>query len=195
MPNPSPELLQAIAVTAELTNTEFSAPAARAMAEELATYPEHQVMGALRRCRRELTGRLSLAAVLERLPSGHPGPEEAWAMVAHALGDERMTVIVTEPMRRAFFAADQLASDPIAARMAFLEVYRRESAQHPGLPVWNAILGFDKAARESALLAAVAAGRLKTSDALVLLPAEADQGRLELQTGPALALDSGRANR
>ena len=75
------ELLQALAVTAELTGTELSEPAARVMANDLAAYPVQQVLGALTRCRRELKGRLTVAAILERLDDGRPGPNEAWAMI------------------------------------------------------------------------------------------------------------------
>lgn len=178
MPNPSPELLQAIAVTAELCgNTTLSLPAARAMAEELAAHPELAVMEALKRCRRELTGHLSMAAVLQRLDTGHPGPEEAWAMVAPALGDERVTLIVTTPMRTAFFVSADL--DRIAARMAFLEVYRREVAT-AGSPDWNVILGHDPLGRESALCEAVDQGRITADRALVFLPAAALETRTRL---------------
>lgn len=157
---PSPELLKAIAITAELCGgTVLSAAAARAMVEELAQHPEADVLVALKRCQRELTGRLSLADILKRLPSGHPGPEEAWAMVAHALGDERETIVLTPPMEQAWWAADALYYDPIAARMAFLEVYRRAVAT-AGAPTWRPILGWDAERRDAVLEQAVELGRL-----------------------------------
>ena len=78
---PSSKLNEAIAVTAELTGTVLSKVAAQVMAEDLARYPEAQVMGALTRCRRELKGRLTIADVISRLDDGRPGVEEAWAML------------------------------------------------------------------------------------------------------------------
>ena len=86
------ELLQAIAVTAELTATELSKDAARALADDLDGYPVHAVLNALRACRRELTGRLTLAAVIQRIEDGRPGPEEALAHCSPLLGDESRSV-------------------------------------------------------------------------------------------------------
>lgn len=180
MPNASPELLQAIAVTAELCgNTTLSRPAAQAMAEELAAHPELAVLEALKRCRRELTGHLSLAAVLQRLDTGHPGPEEAWAMVSQAIGDERVTLVVTTPMREAFFAAAEIEGDHIAARMSFLEVYRRAVAT-AGPPDWDVILGHDATGRETALMKAVQLGQITPDRALGLLLASAADSRTQL---------------
>lgn len=169
MPSPSTELLKAIAVTAELCSTTLTAMAARTMADDLAEYPERDVFEALRRCRRELTGRLSIAAVLERLPNGHPGPEEAWAMVYHAIGNEQATVVLTDQMRTAFWSADALEADPIAARMAFLEVYRREIAGIRTQPHWGYILGFDTKQRRAELEKAQHLGRLTAETVAGLL--------------------------
>ena len=70
---PSKALLQAIAVTAELTGTQLSEGAARVLAADVAPYPEKQVMGALVRCRKELRGRLTVADIIARLDDGRPG--------------------------------------------------------------------------------------------------------------------------
>ena len=83
----SENLLKAIAVTAELTDTDLSEAAARVMAEDLAMYPEKQVLGALIKCRRELKGRLRISDVIERLDDGRPGPEEAWAIIPRSESD------------------------------------------------------------------------------------------------------------
>jgi hypothetical protein len=69
----SSRLSEAVAVTLELTGTTLSEVAARMMADDLARYPEQQVMGALTRCRRELKGRLTIADVISRLDDGRPG--------------------------------------------------------------------------------------------------------------------------
>ena len=92
-------LLEALAVTAELTGTELSEAAARAMVADLQAYPAQQVLVALTRCRRELKGRLTIAAVLERLDDGRPGPNEAWAMIPQ---DEAGSVVWTQEMAEAF---------------------------------------------------------------------------------------------
>lgn len=172
MSKPSKALIEAIAVTAELTSTQLSATAARVMAADLARYPEHQVLGALVRCRRELTGRLTLAEVLKRLDDGRPGPEEAWAMIPK---DEATSVVWSEEMRRAYAIARPLilADDLVAARMSFIEAYRKEvqASRDAGLALrWEPSLGHDPYGREAALLDAVERGRLTHEHAVALLP-------------------------
>ena len=108
--------------------------------------------------------------------NGHPGAEEAWSMVANSLNDERATLVLTGPMRTAFFAVDGMGMDKISARMAFLEVYRRE-VQGADAPQWSAILGWDVAGRTKAIEDAVALGRISAPHALVLLPSSAVEER------------------
>lgn len=165
-------LLQAIAVTAELTQTQLSPAAAAVMADDLARYPEPQVMGALTRCRRELKRGMSIADVLSRLDDGRPGPEQAWAMIPH---DEAATVVWTDEMREAFGVAFPLlsAGDAIQARMAFLEQYRTlvQTARDAGKAVrWQPSLGHDPYGREVALREAVEKGRLGAEHVATLLP-------------------------
>ena len=165
------ELIAAIAVCAELTGTELSKAAARVMAEDLSVYPLVQVTGALTKCRKELRGRMTLAAVIERLDDGRPGVEEAWAMIPNGEGD---TVVWTEEMAEAFGVAVKLLDeDSIAARMAFKETYLKivSRARDEGKPVqWQVSLGHDKSGREGPVLEAVRLGRLTTERAQKLLP-------------------------
>ncbi len=108
-----------------------------------------------------------------QLRDGRPGAEEAWSMVAHALGDEKQTLVLTEEMRGAFFVADALAGDKIAARMAFKEAYQIAIAavRRSGQPVrWVTILGHDQRVREDAVMLAVTDGRLSKNTALTLTP-------------------------
>src|SRR6266446_3933956 len=167
-------LLQALAVTCELTRTQLSEAAARVMVRDLAAYPEDQVLGALDRCRKELRPReLTLSAILIRLDDGRPGPEEAWAIVSPALADERVTIVWTEEMAQASGVARAIADDRIAARMTFLESYRRlvQRARDAGAPVkWMPCLGWDAAGREGALVDAVHKGRLGAEHIAGLLP-------------------------
>ena len=170
--NPTSKLYEAVAVTLELTGTVLSEVAARIMAEDLARYPEAQVMGALTRCRRELKGRLTIADVISRLDDGRPGVEEAWAMLPK---DEQTTAVWTVEMSQASAVVHDLLDrgDEVAARMAFKEAYSRacQLARDRGEPVsWSASLGWDKGGRESVLKAAVAAGRLTHDQAKIYLP-------------------------
>lgn len=177
-------LLEAIAVTAELTGTELSAPAAKVMADDLAQYPERQVLMALVRCRRELRSRLTIADVVARLDDGRPGPEEAWAAIPK---DEHASTVWTDEMRVAFGASAPLiaAGDLVAARMAFLEVYRAElaRARSEGRPVrWEISLGWDPRHREAILDEAVRLGRITAEHAARLLPVRSEGGR-QMQRG------------
>lgn len=163
-------VLQALAVTAELTNTQLSTAAAKVMAADLAPYPPAQVLGALARCRKELKGKLTVADVVSRLDDGRPGPEEAWAMLPF---DEAQTVVWTEEMAGAWAVALPLIEegDRIAARMAFLETYRArmQKARDAGLRVkWTVSFGRDAESRQIALDQAVHAGRLSEARALQL---------------------------
>jgi hypothetical protein len=119
---------------------------------------------ALAGCRRELRGRLSLAAVLERIDDGHPSPNEAWAVAIQA-ADERNTVVWTTLTQQAWNTALPLvqAGDKIAARPAFLETYARllKDARAARLPAsYTPSLGFDLTSRNAALTDAVSKGLL-----------------------------------
>lgn len=187
---PSKALLEAVAVTAELTGTDLSAAAARVMADDLAVYPEAQVLAALVRCRRELRARLTIADIVARLDDGRPGPEEAWAICYPAIGDEGATIVWSDEMREAMQAALSLADDKVAARMAFLECYRAActEARNRGAPVrWSASLGWRSADREGPLLAAVEAGRLAIEHVRPLLAPENAPQKLLDMTQRALA--------
>lgn len=180
------DLLQAIAVTAELTGTTFSEAAARVMVQDLAPYPMNQVLGALVRCRRELKGRLTVAAIIERLDDGRPGPEEAWSMIPH---DERSSVVWTAEMAEAFGVCCGLIlqGDLVAARMAFRECYSAAvvRARAEQTPVrWIPSLGHDPSMREHAIEEAVRKGRIGRAHAASLLPAPTEALQLEAPSSP-----------
>ena len=170
---PSIELLQAVAVTAELCGRTFSEAAARVFVDDLAPYPEPAVIKALTRCRREVKGFLTIADVVSRLEDGRPGPEEAWAMMPF---DESQSVVWTPEMSSAFGVALPLldAGDKIGARMAFKEAYVKavNEARDAGLPVsWVPSLGHDKNTHAAALSEAVGKGRLELAHARQFVPA------------------------
>lgn len=169
---PTENLLKAIAVTAELTDTDLSEFAARIMAKDLSGFPENQVLKALERCRKELKGRLRISDVIDRIDDGRPGHEEAWAMIPK---NESASVVWTREMAESFGIALGLIDDGdhVAARMAFIETYKSKctDARNNGVPVsWEPSLGHDRNGRESVLMDAVEKGRLTHSNALSLLP-------------------------
>lgn len=169
---PSKKLIQAIAVTAELTGTEMSEAAATVFAKKLAVYPEQMAMAALDKCVDECRHRLTLADVISRIDDGRPGPEEAWAMVPK---DEGTSVVWSDEMCGAYgMAASLIANgDMIAARMAFLESYRKlvSAARARKYQVnWEPSLGHDPLGREDAIRQAVDVGRLTTQQAKYYLP-------------------------
>lgn len=183
-------LEQALMLTAELLGTPLSVGAARLMLADLAAYPEATVLAALTRCRREVTGRLTLAAIVERLDDGRPGPEAAWAGCPR---DEGETVVWTDETRDAFGVAGPLlaAGDRVGARMAFLEAYRRgvAEARAAHTPVaWSVSLGHAVAAREGPITAAVTDGRLEAGAVAGLLPGGAVPDRLALPRGEPVRL-------
>lgn len=175
---PSEQLIQAVAVTAELCGRIFSPAAAAVFVDDLSRYPEAQVLGALRRCRREVRGLLTVQDVLSRLDDGRPGAEEAWAMIPQ---DEAGSTVWTEEMAAAFGVARHLLADGdrIGARMAFKESYGRlvSQARDDGKPVrWSPSLGHDPGGREAVLQEAVRLGRLSIAHAAVeLLPGIEDR--------------------
>lgn len=177
---PTKRLLESLAITAALTNTELSAPAARVMAADLARYPEDQVIGALERCRRELHTRMCIADVISRLEDGRPGPEEAWSLIPT---DEDSSVVWSDEMRESMGVAQKLisAGELIPARMAFLEHYRKAVAlaRDAGKPVvWSFSPGFSKDGRELALQDALRKGRISLDWVKVLLPYHRDEPEL-----------------
>jgi hypothetical protein len=162
---PKTELLEALAVTAELCGRTFSEAAARVFVQDLQPYPESAVLKALARCRREVRGTLTLSDVVSRIEDGRPGAEEAWAQMPF---DESQSVVWTEEMAEAFGVARALldAGDKVAARMAFKESYLRlvAEARNAGRAVtWSPSLGYDKAGHAAVLSEAIAQGRISAA--------------------------------
>lgn len=169
---PSTELIQAVAVTAELCGRTFTEGAARMFVQDLSNFPEQAVLKALGRCRREVKGMLTIQDVISRVDDGRPGVEEAWAQMPF---DESQSVVWTDEMASAFGTALPLLEegDKVAARMAFKETYTRliGEARDAGRPVrWTPSLGHDKNGHAAALSEAVSKGRLTYEHAQDLCP-------------------------
>ena len=163
---------KALAITAEIIGTEWSKEAAKMIAGQLETYPEHAVMDALARCRCEIKGRLTLADILDRIPGQHPGVEEAWAMVSKVMNNEQISVCWTEDMREAYGTVAPLVDDKVAARMAFKEKYGTLIAQRRAMgkpPTWCVSLGFDRSMRDEAVKEAQAKNLISAGYASKLL--------------------------
>lgn len=166
------KLIEAIAVTAELTGTKLSDMAAEVMFNDLSMYPENKIFSALTKCRRELKGRLTIAEIISRIDDGRPGVEEAWGMVPKS---EYESVVWTEEMALAMRNAGDLldSGDAVGARMAFKESYVKlcQQARDIQKPVtWQVSLGYDKNGHEGALIEAVRLGRLPVAHAKQFLP-------------------------
>lgn len=168
-------LLIALFATAELTGNELSSQAAQMMVQDLSEYSEDEVTRALQACRRELTGKLTLAAILQRIHAddGRPNRDEAWAIAMQA-ADERDTVLLTGEIMAAREVARPIleARDKVGARMAFLDAYDRlvAKARRQSQPVkWVVSLGFDPDLRSRAIEQARDLGRLPAPEAERLL--------------------------
>jgi hypothetical protein len=168
----SEALLQAIAVTAELTGTDLSKAAARVFAADLSGYPEEQVLAALRRVRHEVRGRMTVADVVTRLEDGRPSADEAWAMIP---SDERQTVVWTEEMAAAYgvvaklMAARNMRDAGYAFRTAYDGFVKKSREAHVSVK-WFPSIGSDPDMRAAALEEAVRKRRITPTAAAKHLP-------------------------
>lgn len=167
-------LLEALKVTYEVRGQELSDAALTVLSDDLSALPLDGVMRALSKCRKEVKGRLALTDILDRIPGGHPSPEEAWAIVARALTDEGVTLVWTAQISRAFGVALNLQGDQVAARMAFKETYAKyvNEAREVGeiTPTWRPTFGHDPNGRSGPLIEALEKGRLGADEVARLLP-------------------------
>lgn len=165
-PDQIARLTLAITATAEVLGQTITSEAAEMMADDLADYPAEAVAGALKACRRELTGKLTLAAILQRVQAadGRPGKDEAWA-IAMTTNDEFETVVLTDEIQLALAAAKPVldAGDKVGARMAFISAYERfvGQAREDNKPVnWHISVGFDANRRIQAVTKAIELKRI-----------------------------------
>jgi hypothetical protein len=172
----SAEVIKALAVAAELTNTELSKVALVAMEQDLSRFNEGKVLDAIGRARREITSKLTLAAIIDRIDDGRPKADEAWSIAVTAM-DEYATVVMNEDIAEAWGVSRKIyeEGDEVGARMAFRSTYERITRDKKGMPVrWWPSFGEDKSRRDVALIEAVQLGRLTASVANQYLPAPID---------------------
>ncbi len=159
-------VIQQLVATAEVMGNELKITTVMVMADDLAEYGFEPVMRALTRCRRELSGKLTLKAILDILApaGGWLTANEAWAQCLPA-ADEDNSVVWTEEARRAWFVALPIldAGDKVGARMAFVAAYDRnvDQAKNDGrTPRHELSAGFDAEKRLTVVKQAQEAGLL-----------------------------------
>lgn len=189
--NPNSPVVQALKVTGEIYGRQMSNAAAAMFLADLSEYPEKAILAALSRCRKELRSFPTLADIIARIDDGRPGAEEAWASIPR---DESETTVWTSEVAQAYgVAAPLMVEDQVAARMAFLESYRKlvADARANGVPVkWKVSLGHDSKQRERAITDAIKQGRIALTDAREYLPQlEAPTAAPQL-TGPEAPIDA-----
>lgn len=168
-------IAQVVTATAEVLGQEITATAAEMIATDLSEYQDQQIADGLKACRRELTGRLTLAAIIECIQrtDGHPEPSEAWAIAIQA-SDESRTVVITKQIQAALLSAQPVLDlgDAIGARMAFIDSYRKniEGARKSRQRIeWRVSIGWDVNDRANALEIAVESGRISADQGEALL--------------------------
>ncbi|WP_370580924.1 hypothetical protein [Snodgrassella alvi] len=178
------EIMQAIAVTAELTGTQLSDNAMLVMAEDLLAYPLDKVLIALERCRRELKSRLTLAAILERVDDGWQSAEEAFNTLVAGWESEHLSILTTHTAMHAAESASALfnAGDKYRAGLAFKTAYERivSEKKAKGIqPDWYVSAGLDKEQLAQLVTEAAATGKITNDYALALLPAGEERMNIE----------------
>ncbi|MBZ5486932.1 hypothetical protein HW452_05270 [Halomonas aquamarina] len=170
-------LLETVYATAELLGTEIRPATANMMIRDLRPYDRAEIEQSLTRCRAELSGRLTLAAVLERIPSAQQYllPNEAWSVALQSL-DEMDTIIWTQETAAAMGVARPIMEqgDKVGARMAFIAAYEREVGQAKAegrAPEYTVSLGESKERRQEAISQGIKKGLLAAPKVKHLLPA------------------------
>jgi hypothetical protein len=159
-------LAAAIIATAEAMGQEMSPGTAAIMAEDLCVYSVSDIRAALKACRFEVKGKLTMADILQRVQAadGRPGKDEAWA-IAMTANDEFETVVLTDEIQLAFAAAKPVldAGDKVGARMAFISTYERfvgQAREDARQVTWHVSVGFDANRRIQAVTKAVQMQRI-----------------------------------
>jgi len=169
-------LLEQLYATAEVLGSEIKPAAAALMIRDLRDYNRPEIEQALARCRSEINGRLTLASILDRMPSAnaHLSANEAWSVVLES-EDEMRTIIWTDEIASAAGVARPIldAGDKVGARMAFIGAYDRAvaAAKAEGkTPRWWPSLGESKEQRTAAIDQGIKDGRLPAPKVEHLLP-------------------------
>lgn len=190
------QLIDALCVTAEAMGNVITASTAMMMADDLADYSLPELGRALRACRREVKGRLTVADVIQRCQAedGRPGKDEAWSIGLES-SDEYGTAVMTWEIQQAMAAAIPIMNegDNVGARMAFMSAYERlvRISRQDAKPVeWIVSLGIIPERRAEAIEKAVQLKRIPQEHAVRYLkglyleaPSQTSQAIAGLITG------------
>lgn len=183
-PEQEEHLVDMIMVTAEVMGHELKPAAVMMMVADLAEYDFTSVANTLTRCRKELTGKLTLKGILDLLApaGGWLTANEAWSRALPA-ANERNTVVWTVEARRAWFVALPMieAGDKVGARMAFIAAYDREvaNAKNTGAkPQHEVSPGDDALLREATIKQAQCEGLLPAPAKQLALAAPVDEATM-----------------
>lgn len=143
-------------------NQEVSFEKLKLLMSDLEGYRADDILIALKTCRFQLPKFPSLSEIISRIPNGHPGVNEAWALCPK---NESDSACWTKQIKDAFYKAYDLCDDRenIQMRMAFIECYQKimaEAIQNKTPVKWELNLGWDKSGRESCILENVKNGRI-----------------------------------
>jgi len=166
------ELIKKVACAFEMCGSTLSEGAMEMTLVALEQYNEVALSKALDKCAKEITGRLSLAAIIQRIDDGRPGVEAAWGMVPKS---EHESVVWTTEMREAYGACCGLldARDTVGARMAFKEKYSALLSSvraNESNVKWVFSAGQDVSSREGVLLKAVQERKILPERAQKMMP-------------------------
>lgn len=188
-PEQEDQLVDMITVTAEVMGHEIKPSAVVMMVADLAEYEFTAVAHTLNRCRKELTGRLTLKGIIDLLApaGGWLTANEAWSMALPAV-DERNTVVWTQEASRAWSVALPLleVGDKVGARMAFIAAYDRHvsAARSEGKqPSQEISAGWDPHGRKLAIDQARIAGLLPPAQVVPALPKPAPEVLAAMEDG------------
>lgn len=180
-PEQEDQLVDMIMVTAEVMGHELKPAAVMMMVSDLAEYDFKALAITLTRCRKELTGKLTLKGILDLLApaGGWLTANEAWSRALPA-ADERRTVVWTAEARKAWFVALPMiqAGDKVGARMAFIASYEREvaNAKNSGAkPQHEVSPGDDHLLRDAAISQAQSEGLLPAPATQLALPSPEEE--------------------
>ena len=190
-PEQEEQLVDMIMVTAEVMGHELKPAAVMMMVSDLAEYEFSAVANTLNRCRKELSGRLTLKGIIELLApaGGWLAANEAWSRALPA-ADESRTVVWSREARQAWFVALPMieAGDKVGARMAFIAAYEREvaNAKNAGAkPQYEVSPGEDKIMHEAAIRQAQTEGLLPPPAPVLALPPPTKQQQAAMEDNRA----------
>ena len=185
-PEQEEQLVDMIMVTAEVMGHELKPAAVMMMVSDLSEYDFKALCITLTRCRKELTGKLTLKGILDLLSpaGGWVSANEAWSRALPA-ADENKTVVWTDEARKAWFVALPMieAKDKVGARMAFIAAYEREvaNAKNSGkAPQYEVSPGEDELLREATIRQAQSEGLLPAPVKQLALAAPVDEATMAI---------------